>query len=49
MEKLATPEQIEYATGMINELGYDMDDYNLPDMTSSEISQLIKELKDELE
>ncbi len=49
MEPLATPEQIEYATSMINELGYDMDDYNLPDMTVSEISQLIKELKDELE
>lgn len=49
MEQLATPKQIEYATLMISELGYDLDDYNLPDMTVSEISQLIKELKEELE
>ena len=44
-----TAAQIEYATELINKLGYDMDWYNFEAMTRSRLARLIDELRDELE
>ena len=45
----ATAGQIEYATSLLEQLGYDVDEYNLDSMDVWEIGKLIGELKDELE
>ena len=45
----ATVGQIEYATNLLKQLGYDVEEYNLDGMEVWEISKLISELKDELE
>ena len=45
----STQAQIEYARLLINELGYDLDDYDLQSMGKGQISNLIGELKAELE
>ena len=45
----ATRAQIDYAKHLCRELGYDHDDYDLEHMTSGEASNLICELKAELE
>ena len=45
----ATAGQIEYATSLLKQLGYDVDTYSLDDMEVWEISKLIGDLKDELE
>ena len=42
-----TPKMIEYATQLINELGYDPDDYNFDSMDFQKVSSLIDELKNE--
>lgn len=44
-----TSAQIDYATDLIEKLGYDIDDYDFDAMTSADASELIQELKDELE
>ena len=44
-----TKGQLEYAKILLRELGYDVDDYPLLDMDSAEVSELIDELKDELD
>lgn len=41
--------QIECAIDMIIKLGYDLDDYDFTKMTKVEVSDLIKELKRELD
>lgn len=46
---LATKKQIEYATEMIIKLGYDLDDYDFEKMTKEEGTDLINELKRELD
>ena len=43
-----TKGQLEYTKTLLHELGYDVDDYPLLDMDSTEVSELIDELKDEL-
>ena len=45
----ATAGQIEYATSLLKQLGYDVDEYNIDSMEVWEIGKLIGELKDELE
>ena len=45
----ATVRQIEYATNLLKQLGYDVEEYNLDGMEVWEISELISEFKDELE
>ena len=45
----ATVRQIEYATNLLKQLGYDVEEYNLDGMEVWEISELIDELKDELD
>ena len=45
---MATQRQIEYATDMIEELGYDINDYDLNSMTKQAISELINDLKEEM-
>lgn len=45
----ATKNQIDYATDLINKLGYDLDWYDLSKMNKSQISELISELKNEWE
>lgn len=46
--EMATQRQIEYATNMIAELGYDINDYDLESMSKQSISILIDDLKEEL-
>ena len=46
--EMATQRQIEYATNMIVELGYDINDYDLESMSKQSISILIDDLKEEL-
>ena len=41
--------QIEYAIDMIIKLGYDLDDYDFTKMSKQEVSELIKDLKKELD
>lgn len=40
-----TDRMIEYATGLINQLGYDPDDYDFDKMTFEQVRDLIDELK----
>lgn len=44
----ATRAQVMYAENLLEELGYDIDDYPLSEMSKWEVSELIDELKDEL-
>ena len=44
----ATKAQIMYAEALIHELGYDLDDYPLSEMSKQGVSKLIDDLKDEL-
>lgn len=44
----ATKAQIMYAEALLCELGYDLDDYPLSEMSKQEVSELIDDLKDEL-
>lgn len=44
-----TKRMIDFATKLINELGYDIDSYDFDRMSFSEVSELIDELKKELE
>lgn len=44
----ATNAQIAYAQALLRELGYDLDDYPLSEMSKQEVSELIDDLKDEL-
>ena len=44
----ATKAQIMYAEALLRELGYDIDDYPLSEMSKQEVSKLIDDLKDEL-
>lgn len=48
MNEFATDAQVKYATGLLRQLGYDPDDYNLDAMEKREISNLIDMLKEEL-
>lgn len=41
--------QIEYAIDMIIKLGYNLDDYDFTKMSKQDVSDLIKELKRELD
>nr|DAX26975.1 MAG TPA: Protein of unknown function (DUF3072) [Caudoviricetes sp.] len=43
----ATNAQIAYAQALLRELGYDLDDYAVEDMSKQQVSELIDELKDE--
>lgn len=47
MEK-ATRAQIAYTEKLLEEHGYDIEDYPLSEMGKKEVSELIDELKDEL-
>lgn len=44
-ESKATPAQIEYIKDLCKKAGYDVDDYNLPELTFSMARDLIDELK----
>ena len=44
----ATNAQIAYAEKLLRELGYDVEDYPLSEMSKREASRLINELKEEL-
>ena len=44
----ATKAQIMYAEALLCELGYDLDDYPLSEMSKQGVSKLIDDLKDEL-
>lgn len=44
-----TPAQIEYCNDLLRKLGYDRDNYELERMSKGEISELISELKWELD
>jgi hypothetical protein len=44
----ATKAQIVYAQDLLRELGYDLEDYPVEDMSKQQVSELIDELKDEL-
>lgn len=44
----ATKAQIMYAEALLRELGYDLEDYPVEDMSKQQVSELIDELKDEL-
>ena len=44
----ATKAQILYAEALLCELGYDLDDYPLSEISKQEVSKLIDDLKDEL-
>lgn len=44
-----TISQIECAIDMIVQLGYDLDDYDFTKMSKQDVSDLIKELKRELD
>nr|DAS04189.1 MAG TPA: Protein of unknown function (DUF3072) [Caudoviricetes sp.]DAT02734.1 MAG TPA: Protein of unknown function (DUF3072) [Caudoviricetes sp.] len=43
-----TKGQLEYAKILLRELGYDLEDYPVEDMSKQQVSELIDELKDEL-
>lgn len=43
----ATEAQINYAKYLLNQLGYDVDDYDFDVMTRADVSELIDELKEE--
>lgn len=45
----ATYGQVGYAKKLLDELGYDADDYDFDNMTYWEVAKLIEELKEELE
>ena len=44
----ATRAQVMYAENLLDELGYDIEDYPLSEMGKKEVSELIDELKEEL-
>nr|DAQ51946.1 MAG TPA: Protein of unknown function (DUF3072) [Caudoviricetes sp.] len=44
----ATNAQIAYAQALLRELGYDLDDYAVEDMSKQQVSELIDDLKNEL-
>lgn len=44
----ATRAQVMYAENLLEELGYDIEDYPLSEMSKREASKLIDELKEEL-
>ena len=44
----ATQKQIDYAKKLIDELGYDLDDYELEKMTLGEMINLLGDLQQEL-
>ncbi len=44
----ATPKMIDYAETLIEKCGYDLNDYDLGNMSFEEVSVLIDELKEEL-
>lgn len=44
----ATQKQINYAKKLIEELGYDLDDYELEKMTHGEMINLLGDLQQEL-
>ena len=44
----ATRAQVMYAENLLEELGYDSEDYPLSEMGKKEVSELIDELKEEL-
>ena len=44
----ATKAQIMYAEALLCELGYDLDDYPLSEMSKQGVSKLIDDLKNEL-
>ena len=44
----ATNAQLADAQALLRELGYDLDDYPMEDMSKQQVSELIDELKDEL-
>lgn len=44
----ATEAQIRYAKKLLNDLGYDVDDYDFDVMTRKDVSELIDNLSDEL-
>ena len=44
----ATQKQIDYAKKLIEELGYDLDDYELEKMTRGEMINLLGDLQQEL-
>ena len=46
--KKATEDQIKYILNLIDDLGYDPEDYAFVDMSITEASTLIDELKNEL-
>jgi hypothetical protein len=48
MMNMATKPQIDYILTLLDELGYDPDDYKLDSMAYQEASNLIDELKSEL-
>ena len=43
----ATPKMINFAEKLIEQCGYDINDYDLQAMTFQEVSSLIDELKEE--
>lgn len=43
----ATPRMIIYAEGLLEQLGYDLDDYDFDNMTFEQVRDLINELKRE--
>lgn len=43
-----TKGQLEYAKILLRELGYDLDDYAVEDMSKQQVSELIDDLKNEL-
>ncbi len=45
---MASPKSIQYARDLIEECGYDEEDYDLDNMGQREISELIDQLKEEL-
>ena len=44
----ATKAQIMYAEALLRELGYDLENYPLSEMSKQEVSKLIDDLKNEL-
>lgn len=47
--KYPTEAQIRYATSLLDELGYDAEEYELFSMSRQDMSALIDQLKNELE
>lgn len=44
---IPTTAMVSFAKQLLSELGYDLDDYDFDQMSYSEVSDLINELKDE--